>query len=78
MKREIIRAGDTQYFADTLRNLRTSRQPLLSQRMLANALGVSRETYAKYETGTRLPPAWFVAKVAAYFGVSADELLSKR
>ena len=75
MKREIIEAGNTQSFANALRKLRTSRLPAVSQRMLANALGVSRDTYARYENGTRLPPAWFVAKAAAYFGVSTDELL---
>ena len=75
MKQSVIRAGSAQSFAAALRTLRTAHHPPLSQRMLADALGVSRGAYARYENGTRLPSAWFAAKIAAYYGVSTDELI---
>ena len=44
---------------------------------LAKKLGVTRNTYAGYESGKRLPPAWFVCCTADYFKVAVDELIGQ-
>lgn len=75
MRNEVLHlmAGEC-YFSRNLRKLRLLRQPRLSQEHLAETLGVSRATYAKYEQGRRMPPAWFVFCTAKYFGVAIEEL----
>ena len=72
----MMEAGDPKAFARNLKLLRTSAHRL-SQRRLADILGVSRSCYARYEQGLRMPPAWFAAKAAAYFHVSMEELFDK-
>lgn len=70
-------SGCEYYFACNLRHLRLSRSPRLTQGRLAEKLGVTRNTYAGYESGKRLPPAWFVHCTADYFQVTADELIGQ-
>ena len=47
-----------------------------SQQGLANALGITRARYSKYEYGQAEPPFELLVKISAYFGVSVDDLLS--
>ena len=44
----------------------------LSQRQLAEILGMHKTTYTNYETGKREPPFFFVIILAKYFNVSLD------
>lgn len=75
MKNDFVHVtGSECYFSRNLRRLRLQRQPRLSQERLAERLGVCRSTYANYEQGRRLPPAWFVFSTAEYFGVAVAEL----
>ena len=74
---KVYTAGCEQYFSCNLKRLRLFRFPRLSQARLAQKLGVTRNTYAGYESGKRLPPAWFVCCVAEYFGVPVDELVGR-
>ncbi|MGH8017400.1 MAG: helix-turn-helix domain-containing protein [Opitutaceae bacterium] len=48
----------------------------LTQPQLAEALGLSVEMLNYYERRATNPSADFIAKAAAFFGVSADELLA--
>jgi transcriptional regulator with XRE-family HTH domain len=48
----------------------------LTQAQLADALGISVEMLAYYERRASNPSADFIAKAAAFFGVSADDLLA--
>lgn len=77
VKTEVYKSGMEYYFAFNLRRLRLSSDKKLTQANLAKKLGVSRNTYAGYEAGTRLPPAWFVYCTADYFKVTVDELVGK-
>lgn len=61
---EVYQPGCEQYFSCNLKRLRLFRFPRLSQARLAQKLGVTRNTYAGYESGKRLPPAWFVCCTA--------------
>ena len=67
---------DTQNFAHNLKLHRKARANL-SQRRMAAILGISRSCYARYERGTRMPPAWVAAKAARYFDVTVEELFEK-
>jgi len=61
-------------FAETLRRLRTERG--LSQRELAEQVYVSRPTIARWETGSRLPDAMMISRLAQCLGLDVNELLS--
>ncbi|MDI6871197.1 MAG: LexA family transcriptional regulator [Bacillota bacterium] len=58
-----------------LKELREGRQ--LLQKELADALGISRNTLASWETGHRTPEMSAVQRLADYFGVSLDYLLGR-
>ncbi len=47
----------------------------ISQAMLADRVGVERSTVAKWETGTSLPRADLLPKLADVLGCTVDELL---
>lgn len=74
---QIYTSGCEFYFACNLKRLRLSLFPRMSQARLAKKLGVTRNTYAGYESGKRLPPAWFVCCTADYFRVTVDELIGQ-
>jgi len=79
MKTRVVQAYDEEYiFARNLKMLRQKQKPFLSQRRLAERLGVCRSTYASYEAGTRQAPAFFIVNAAGYFGVSADKMLREK
>ena len=74
---QIYTSGCELYFACNLKRLRLSLFPRMSQARLAKKLGVTRNTYAGYESGKRLPPAWFVCCTADFFKVAVDELIGQ-
>ena len=79
MKTRVVSACDDEYlFAKNLQLLRQNQKPYLSQTRLAKRLGVCRTTYISYEKGSRQAPAFFIAKVADYFGISADKMLREQ
>lgn len=47
----------------------------MTQRQLAERLGIGKSTVALYETKDRIPSALVLMKAAAYFHVSTDYLL---
>ena len=59
-----------------LRQLRTSKN--LTQKDVAEFLGVDRTTYVKYETGASEPNFETLQKLAAFCGVSTDYLLNQK
>ena len=75
-KRETINIGIamSQTFSKTLKKLRTERG--LSQQALANKMFVTRPTIARWESGTRLPDAMMIKRLAEILGVNIDFLLS--
>ena len=60
-------------FMDRLKLLRKEAQ--LSQQMMADALGVSRQAYSNYEAGNREPSYETALQLANYFNVTTDYLL---
>lgn len=56
-----------------LRELRTEKK--MTQRQVAEALGINSVTYLHYEKSQREPPLSLLADMAKFFGVSTDYLL---
>ena len=63
-----------QAFSETLKKIRTERG--LSQLALAEKMYVTRSTVARWETGTRLPDAVMITRLAEVLGVDVKHLLS--
>ena len=70
--------GEEYYFSENLRMLRFLQVPHLTQEKLAKKLGVSQQTYAKYELGRTMSPAWFVLNAANYFKVPVEQMLGEQ
>ncbi|MFL9831753.1 XRE family transcriptional regulator [Flavobacterium sp. ARAG 55.4] len=61
-------------FSDNIRALRTKDK--ISQEKIAQSLQITRGRYVKYEDGTSEPPYNILKKIAHYFHLSIDLLLS--
>lgn len=53
------------------------KQEGLTQKQLADKLGVSNKAISKWETGEGFPDITMIPKLSAIFNVSSDYLLSK-
>lgn len=62
-----------EYFNENLRWARE--QKGLSQKDVAERIGVAKSTYSLYESGNREPNVQTIKKIADVLDVSADELL---
>lgn len=60
-------------FFPRIGGLRADREK--TQKEIADQLCMNLQVYRRYEKGEREIPAWAVAKLAAYYGTSADYLL---
>ena len=60
---------------NNLRNLRKVKK--VTQKEIADFLGVSNSAYSQYETGTREPSLEILSKLADYFGVTIDDILGR-
>ena len=58
---------------EIIRSLREDRD--LTQIAVARYLGISQQTYSSYELGFSAVSSNYLAKLAAFYGVSADYLL---
>lgn len=58
---------------NSLKRLRKAKG--ITQKEVADYLGVSNSAYSQYETGTRQPSLDILTKLSEYFGVSTDEIL---
>ena len=57
-------------------NLKCAREELgMSQKDVAERIGVAKSTYSLYESGNREPNVQTIKKIADVLNVSADELL---
>ena len=66
-------ANVVKVFRKRLLQLRTEKR--LSQSKLAKQIGISPATIGYYENGDRLPDIDIAARIASFFGVTADYLL---
>lgn len=60
--------------AHNLRSLRMARMPALSQKRLADKLGVTQKSVSRYENAISLPPAHILVAIAELFGLTTDAL----
>ena len=61
------------YFSDRLKALRESRNR--TQAEVAEDIGMNRNTYGGYESGSREPSLDNIIRICHYFGVKADALI---
>lgn len=61
------------YYTERLKELREDND--LTQEQVANALGLKREQYRRYETGINEIKASHIIKFAKFYQVSTDYLL---
>lgn len=61
-------------FKDKIKSLRLARN--LNQEDVATAIGTTKTTYIKYEKGTSSPLLSTIEKIAKFYGVSAQEIVS--
>ena len=64
-----------QTFAETIRRLRNDRG--LSQGQLAEQMYVTRSTIARWESGSRMPDAVMISRLAKCLGTSAESLFNQ-
>ena len=60
-------------YNERIKNLRN--QKSISQQQLADAVGVSRQSVARWENGWNVPTLFYAKKLAEYFGVSLEYLM---
>ena len=60
-------------FSERIKSLRAERG--LSQKEIANSIGISESAYQRYEQPTREPTLGKIIKIADYYDVSTDFLL---
>ena len=63
------------YLGERLKELRTEKG--ITQKELAEALGINSVTYLHYEKSQREPPLSLLVEMAEYFDVTTDYLLGK-
>jgi transcriptional regulator with XRE-family HTH domain len=63
----------SEFFKSNLVYLREKKEE--NQQESAAALGLTRSTYANYETGANLPKADVMAKILGHFGVTFEEVM---
>lgn len=63
------------YWTENMRYLRAKLG--LSQQRLADELGITRARYSKYEYGMSEPPIELLIKIARYYQLSLDQLVSE-
>lgn len=62
-----------EHFNENLKEVRIDRG--MSQKEVADQIGVAKSTYSLYESGGREPNVQTIKKIADVLGVSADRLL---
>ncbi|MCH5192099.1 MAG: helix-turn-helix transcriptional regulator [Oscillospiraceae bacterium] len=62
-------------FSERLKMLRCEKIPTITQKDLANALGITQRKVSFMETGTTEPSLGDIVALCKYFNVSADYLL---
>lgn len=62
-------------FNERLKSLRCAKIPTITQKDLANALGITQRKVSFMETGTTEPSLGDIIAICKFFNVSADYLL---
>ena len=72
MKEKELLYKHLQSFAKNIKNERLSKN--LTQKQVANAIGVTIQSYQAYESGVALPSAENLIKLVLFFDASLDDL----
>ncbi|MCY4780331.1 helix-turn-helix transcriptional regulator [Sphingobacterium sp. UT-1RO-CII-1] len=63
------------YLAENMKYLRAGKK--MSQKSLADALGITRARYSKYEYRLAEPPVDILIRLARYYAISIDDLITQ-
>jgi transcriptional regulator with XRE-family HTH domain len=66
-------ARELKNYNDRIRELREDRD--LTQRAVAELLGIKQQVYSTYELGVRALPIDYLVKLCRFYGASADWIL---
>ena len=61
------------YYTERLQWIRDCKN--ITQKELANAIGIKQQQYARYEKGINIMPVTHLANICKYLNVSADYIL---
>lgn len=61
------------YYTERLKWIRDCKN--ITQKELANALGIKQQQYARYEKGINIMPVTYLNKICEYLNVSADYII---
>lgn len=61
------------YYTEKLKWIRDCRN--ITQKEIADYLGIKQQQYARYEKGINIMPITYLAKICIYLNVSADYII---
>ncbi len=61
------------YYNEKIELIRNSKN--ITQKEIANYLGIKQQQYARYEKGVNIMPVIYLPKICKYLNVSADYVL---
>ena len=61
------------YYTEKLQWIRNCKN--ITQKEIADYLGIKQQQYARYEKGINVMPVTYLAKICKYFNISADYIL---
>ena len=61
------------YYTERLKWIRDCRN--ITQKEIANYLGIKQQQYARYEKGINIMPITYLDKICKYLNISADYLI---
>lgn len=70
---DIYKTVKKMYYTERLQWIRDSKN--ITQKELAEHLGIKQQQYARYEKGINIMPITYLPKICEYLNVSADYIL---
>ena len=69
----IKKIGDFMYYTERIQWIRDCKN--ITQKEIADYLGIKQQQYARYEKGINIMPITYLPKICQYLDVSADYIL---
>lgn len=73
VKNGIKKTVNNMYYTDRIEWIRNCRN--VTQKEIADYLGIKQQQYARYEKGINVMPIIYLAKICEYLNISADYIL---
>lgn len=73
VKNDINKLVKSMYYTDRIEWIRNCRN--VTQKELADYLGIKQQQYARYEKGINIMPITYLAKICEYLDISSDYII---